>query len=132
MGLTKSMLHKRVKITEGKYQEWNSECSVDEIDIESTSVIEKNKYRCHQVFTDKEEQCLYNYFLTSWKIHYKLAYLQARTLAFQYAEKLSKAIPNRWSVNECWLLTFNVDMSTTMLNRIIILLFHHIINFSTK
>ncbi|GBO46976.1 hypothetical protein AVEN_199426-1, partial [Araneus ventricosus] len=44
------------------------------------------------------------------KIHYGLTFLQARALAFQYAEKLGKAMPSSWNVNECagidWMQSF--------------------------
>uniref|UniRef100_A0A2L2YKN8 DDE-1 domain-containing protein n=1 Tax=Parasteatoda tepidariorum TaxID=114398 RepID=A0A2L2YKN8_PARTP len=107
--LTKSMLHKRVNIAKSQCKEFSA-CSVEEIDVKTTKVIGRNKYRCHQVFTDEEELLLSEYFLTSSKIHYGLTFLQARALAFQYAEKLGKAMPSSWNVKECagidWMQAF--------------------------
>ncbi|GBN16555.1 hypothetical protein AVEN_227756-1 [Araneus ventricosus] len=108
--LTKSMLHKRVNIAKSQCKELNSERNAEEIDVKTTKVIGRNKYRCHQVFADEEEQLLSEYFLMSSKIHYGLTFLQARALAFQYAEKLGKAMPSSWNVNECagidWMQSF--------------------------
>ncbi|GBN67897.1 hypothetical protein AVEN_189612-1 [Araneus ventricosus] len=108
--LTKSMLHKRVNIAKSQCKELNSECNAEEIDVKTTKVIGRNKYRCHQVLADEEEQLLSEYFLMSSKIHYGLTFLQARALAFQYAEKLGKAMPSSWNVNECagidWMQSF--------------------------
>ncbi|GBM77424.1 hypothetical protein AVEN_43368-1, partial [Araneus ventricosus] len=108
--LTKSMLHKRVNIAKSQCKELNSERNAEEIDVKTTKVIGRNKYRCHQVFADEEEQLLSEYFFMSSKIHYGLTFLQARALAFQYAEKLGKAMPSSWNVNECagidWMQSF--------------------------
>lgn len=64
------------------------------------SVTERKKYYHRQIFSDKEEILLKEYLLKSSKIHYGLAYIQTRKLAFDYAMRLEKVIPKSWKINE--------------------------------
>lgn len=100
-GLKKSMLFKRIKIAKENNFNANdgddSGLSDDDGNyIVSTRVNEKFKFNGRQIFTDPEEIQLCKYLCKSADIHYGLTYLQARELAFQYANHLNKKYPETW------------------------------------
>lgn len=53
-----------------------------------------------RIFTVDEEESLSSYLKISSKMAYGLTYVQTRELAFQYAIKLEKNIPNNWTENK--------------------------------
>ncbi|XP_031334067.1 uncharacterized protein LOC116164081 [Photinus pyralis] len=83
--LKKSMLSKRVKIGRDYIQD-SDEGSGDVRD-------NGRKYATRQIFTIVEEKMLCKYVMKCSDIQYGLTYIQVRKLAFQYAVKLEKTMP---------------------------------------
>ncbi|KAB0804105.1 hypothetical protein PPYR_01075 [Photinus pyralis] len=86
--LKKSMLSKRVKIGRDYIQD-SDEGSGDVRD-------NGRKYATRQIFTIVEEKMLCKYVMKCSDIQYGLTYIQVRKLAFQYAVKLEKTMPESW------------------------------------
>lgn len=114
-GLKKSMLFKRIKIAKennsNSYDGDDSGLSEDDgNDIVSSRVKDKFKFNGRQIFTDPEEIQLCKYLCKSADIHYGLTYLQARELAFQYANHLNIKYPEAWNQKRCagidWMKSF--------------------------
>lgn len=88
--LTKSMLYKRFKAHSGDSTE----------DSETGSVTGKSKYASNQVFSSQEESMLNSYLVNSSSIHFGLTLLQTRILAYEYAQKLNRKFPEKWTVEK--------------------------------
>lgn len=126
-GLKKSMLFKRIKVVKqhnpdlAKNHESDSGNSEIEDEIVSVNIIDKNKYKGQQIFTDTEEEELCAYFKKCSRIHYGLTYLQARKLAYEYAKRLNKSYPSSWDTNRQagvdWIKIFMKRHSTLSLRK---------------
>lgn len=78
----------------------NNDSSSSEETLVINKSIEKTKFGHVQIFNDQEEILLKKYLLTSSKICYGLTYVQTRTLTFEYACSIKKAIPDDWVKNK--------------------------------
>lgn len=58
------------------------------------------KYRKSKIFTDAEEEDLAKYLATASKLYHGLTPKNARTLAYQFANRNNKTIPEKWNVKQ--------------------------------
>lgn len=72
--------------------------------------IARKIFNTQQVFTDAEEMALENYFRRCSKMNFGLTYVQARDLAFEFAQRKTLKIPKQWKNNKTagveWMRSF--------------------------
>lgn len=85
--------------------------SGNDTDVEAgASADQRSKYASRQVFTVTEEKELEEYLVRSSEIHYGLTYRNARKLAYEFAVRLNKKFPQKWTqtglAGEDWMWSF--------------------------
>ncbi|GFO47094.1 tigger transposable element-derived protein 6-like protein [Plakobranchus ocellatus] len=78
-------------------------------------------YNCRQIFNEAEENALEEYNLIAFKIHFGLTAKQARDLAYQFAVRNQKILPQSWDKNNTegieWFQSFMKRHKTLSLRR---------------
>lgn len=93
-----------------KCKEKNITFDEDNIEVGQSSGFFKPNYSVRQIFSKDEELLLVAYLQKAADLHHGLPAKEARKLAYQYAVKLDKKIPDAWNENqsagEDWLASF--------------------------